>query len=951
MANENVTRVTADASGYTAELSKAARSAQAFAESNEAASRRIAAAQEAVAEATANGSTASARSINSFMNSLSRQADAAGKTRAELLRMQAAQLGVSAAAEASIAKIEAAAAATSKASSATHDFSLDSASARRELVVLAHELSQGNIKNFAGSMLVLAERTDAMSLIFNKTALTAGAFVALLAGSVEITLHAAEALAEYGESIEKISKTTGLSTDSIQSFSFAAGTVGVKTKDAAEALSALGKAQNEALHGNNDAAAAFKSLGISMAMLKTSSPDQVLGKVADAFANAKDGAGKAAVATELFGSAGADLIPLLDGGSQKLDGLTKSAQDAGAVLGGDTIAQLSAFKEQLELSQEKMAAANLTAKSALIPTIINLTTALGDNVALKPVLIDFYNGVGVIMRTAATAVATLVIGFEQTSEVLATIATVVGYGLTGQFKMAALSAQAGYDNLKKEGQGYADFMAKLWSNTAPSAPHVAAPTNTINYASGQNSKKGNEDAVNSQMRDLKDQLDAREKLIATSIDHIKSLQQQGVIDAQTAIQQEHDARAAGYADELKLADQEIALAQHKKQTQALTEWQNKKKAIQAAIAKNDQDTADATALLQAKQEAATKAYTQALGTLLQTRADAIASQMQGKTLGATDADDLARASAAAKEYAEKYLDLTKSLTENKISTSQYNDEITALQEYERKRLALESQATDQIRALNADGFAGAQKAAADYAEDASNRFKQVGSAVTDVANGMEDAWVNFVTTGKLSFSSLATSVIADIARMQAKAAISGLFNFAISAVSSALSGSSGSSSAGLGLGGASALDVSSGSYYTSSSPVVFRAGGGAVSGPGTSTSDSINARLSDGEFVVNAKSTAENRSLLEAINSGARVNRLAHYAAGGYVGSDAVAPAARGGDTNVGVTVNASGGASFDQNDATWLQGQVQKLVDSRMAQKMKGQGGYAWQMKYGSVG
>lgn len=48
--------------------------------------------------------------------------------------------------------------------------------------------------------------------------------------------------------------------------------------------------------------------------------------------------------------------------------------------------------------------------------------------------------------------------------------------------------------------------------------------------------------------------------------------------------------------------------------------------------------------------------------------------------------------------------------------------------------------------------------------------------------------------------------------------------------------------------------------------------GGYVSGSGTGTSDSIPARLSDGEFVVNAKATKTNRALLEAINSGERVS-------------------------------------------------------------------------------
>lgn len=55
------------------------------------------------------------------------------------------------------------------------------------------------------------------------------------------------------------------------------------------------------------------------------------------------------------------------------------------------------------------------------------------------------------------------------------------------------------------------------------------------------------------------------------------------------------------------------------------------------------------------------------------------------------------------------------------------------------------------------------------------------------------------------------------------------------------------------------------------------AAGGRVRGPGTGTSDSIPALLSNGEYVINAKATRSNLALLQAINS----NR---YALGGLVG-------------------------------------------------------------------
>ena len=47
-----------------------------------------------------------------------------------------------------------------------------------------------------------------------------------------------------------------------------------------------------------------------------------------------------------------------------------------------------------------------------------------------------------------------------------------------------------------------------------------------------------------------------------------------------------------------------------------------------------------------------------------------------------------------------------------------------------------------------------------------------------------------------------------------------------------------------------------------------KASGGYISGAGTSTSDSIPARLSDGEYVINAASTRQNRALLDKINNG-----------------------------------------------------------------------------------
>jgi tape measure domain-containing protein len=68
------------------------------------------------------------------------------------------------------------------------------------------------------------------------------------------------------------------------------------------------------------------------------------------------------------------------------------------------------------------------------------------------------------------------------------------------------------------------------------------------------------------------------------------------------------------------------------------------------------------------------------------------------------------------------------------------------------------------------------------------------------------------------------------------------------------------------------------------------ADGGSVRGPGSSTSDSIPAMLSNGEFVVNAASTREHRGLLEHLNSGKPLAK--HYLGGLHLADGGIATAA-----------------------------------------------------------
>ncbi len=85
---------------------------------------------------------------------------------------------------------------------------------------------------------------------------------------------------------------------------------------------------------------------------------------------------------------------------------------------------------------------------------------------------------------------------------------------------------------------------------------------------------------------------------------------------------------------------------------------------------------------------------------------------------------------------------------------------------ERKKLITDQQAAEV--ALTQDFTRGWEKAYNDYVEMSKNSFQQANNYFNLFTRGFEDAFVKFVETGKLSFKDLANTMIAELARVQAR---------------------------------------------------------------------------------------------------------------------------------------------------------------------------------------
>ncbi|EBJ7453140.1 phage tail tape measure protein [Salmonella enterica] len=112
-----------------------------------------------------------------FIRSLKEQAAAQNLSRAELLRVKAAELGVSSAADVYIRKLDTAA-------KSTHALGLKSAQARREIGVLIGELARGNFGALRGSGITLANRAGWIEQLMSPKGMMIGGVIGGIAAAV-----------------------------------------------------------------------------------------------------------------------------------------------------------------------------------------------------------------------------------------------------------------------------------------------------------------------------------------------------------------------------------------------------------------------------------------------------------------------------------------------------------------------------------------------------------------------------------------------------------------------------------------------------------------------------------------------------------------------------------------------------------------------------------------------
>jgi hypothetical protein len=188
-----------------------------------------------------------------------------------------------------------------------------------------------------------------------KKVATVGAFVGTaladsLAGAFSSLKESIRKAVENADKMDELAEAIGISVEKLSGLRFAADLSGISLDSLSTNLVKLGKAMTESVsEPSGTAARTLQAMGVSAtdAAGELRPINDVLLAIANKFQTYEDGAAKITLATNLFGRAGAAMIPLLNQGESGIARLSAEAARLGLTLDTKTVKSAAAFNDAL----------------------------------------------------------------------------------------------------------------------------------------------------------------------------------------------------------------------------------------------------------------------------------------------------------------------------------------------------------------------------------------------------------------------------------------------------------------------------------------------------------------------------------------------------------------------------------------------------------------------------
>jgi hypothetical protein len=616
------------------------------------------------------------------------------------------------------------------------------------LRIKADVQGENNIRRLGNSMQGLQGRAKNAALGFNSLKGAVGGFAAAIAGSAIVGGLGAmvKSAVNLGDELGKMSARTGVAQGALIGLRNAAALSDVDNEKLQAGLTRLNVAMLAAADGNAAAEAKFKRLGISVknAAGEVRPTDQVFKDLGDRFKDMPNGAEKAAAAVSIFGKAGADLIPLLNGGREAMEAFNFELSDEFA-------ARSELFNDTLTILGFKTEGFKLQLADALLPALQSILEVFGDLFDTKNDWTALFEVIKLGLRAVATVLFATIKLVDVFVKTIVYTFDAIDKALRGDFAAAGEALSQGFGAGLEQAKRDFALIGKLFTD----AP---APTSGL----GLRRLGGMEDPAAAD-REAKTRAAASQKAAKEEerLEQQRQTLQEQAFDLQEKLRRSIEDTRAAYAAVGLSAAEALSVQRGNELTDAtrttndlvnnLVDLANKFAAV--GVSFDMKPTIDLiNEYGKALANVADAEYNQGLKDLLPSLEEYDA-KIAEVTRGKTELTELEKLNAQVNLL---QLDI---LAQTNPALAEHVDLLRQHVDLLRQRAAALDEATKkQFGKQFSQSFEDGIKSMGDLAGN-------LGSSFASAFQGMADQLTEFVTTGKANFRDFAASVLRDISRM------------------------------------------------------------------------------------------------------------------------------------------------------------------------------------------
>ena len=175
-----------------------------------------------------------------------------------------------------------------------------------------------------------------------------------------------------------------------------------------------------------------------------------------------DGAQKAALAVELFGKSGMDMIPFLNNGSEGIKQLQDEAKKLGLEIDTTTAKMSEQFNDQLETLQKQAGSLGMVMASELLPGLVAVAGGLIEFMRESGAAAVIGKTLSYAIKGIASALVFLIEGVSTGVTLLGTFGAAVAKLVIGDFDQIDDVMSIGFEKMKKSALDAGDMLKKIW---------------------------------------------------------------------------------------------------------------------------------------------------------------------------------------------------------------------------------------------------------------------------------------------------------------------------------------------------------------------------------------------------------------------------------------------------------------------------------------------------------